>query len=229
MRRNGLNIQAVIRDFEAKRRFAKAQLDGHLTQARNLAILTPFQKTTRDRIASAVQPLANRVRAERLLIAKYSTWIAVLRYDLEREERDWTRNREVALQAAENTLRGSSPIGSKRLLGQGDEARTGTQAEDAGISHTGTGAEDQEEEEVLQDLRRHDRENEYDGGHDSEGTATSTSLGSTSNELPLLIRRTQPSGNALQTSEAPTASDAASRPGMRRHVSASSAVLGSFL
>ena len=92
----------------------EAQLSTHIDQARNLAILTPFQRTTREKIASTIPPLAARIRADRLQVARYSIYLSILARDHERDERDFARVRHVAIQAAAKSL--SDPKGVKGLL-----------------------------------------------------------------------------------------------------------------
>lgn len=80
------------------------RLATNLRIARNLAILTPFQKTTRDRIEAQLPELASQIRADRIQLAKLHLWITMLLKDQDRDQRDWARVRHVAMQAATQTL-----------------------------------------------------------------------------------------------------------------------------
>ncbi|WVF68224.1 hypothetical protein IAT40_002989 [Kwoniella sp. CBS 6097] len=80
-------------------------MSSSLLLARNIALLTPFQRSTRDRLASSIAPIAHRVRSDRLVIAKLKLWIRVLEHEGEREDREWKVVRHVALQAAARSLR----------------------------------------------------------------------------------------------------------------------------
>lgn len=85
-----------------------AQIEQRLTTnlriARNLAILTPFQKSTRDRIETALPDLAGQIRSDRVELSKLHLWITMLLKDQDRDQRDWARVRHVALQAAARSL-----------------------------------------------------------------------------------------------------------------------------
>ncbi|ORY20870.1 hypothetical protein BCR39DRAFT_554628 [Naematelia encephala] len=107
-------IMAQIQHFTSLVEPIRTQLSSNLRIARNLAILTPFQKTTRDRIAQAIPSIAQRIRADRLQLAKLELWTEILQTDLEREKRDWTSLRHVALQAAAKSLR--DPQGVKSVV-----------------------------------------------------------------------------------------------------------------
>ncbi|KAL1410011.1 hypothetical protein Q8F55_004013 [Vanrija albida] len=80
------------------------RLAANLRIARNLAILTPFQKTTRDRIEAQLPELATQIRTDRIQLAKLHLWITMLLKDQDRDQRDWARVRHVAMQAATQTL-----------------------------------------------------------------------------------------------------------------------------
>ena len=97
-------IQTRIKGYEAKVKAARATLRTNLCTARNLAILTPFHKVTRDRVAHAVGPLAQKIRQNRLEIARLQIWIDILRRDAVTEQREMARLRHVALQAAAKSL-----------------------------------------------------------------------------------------------------------------------------
>ncbi|KAK8850524.1 hypothetical protein IAR55_004442 [Kwoniella newhampshirensis] len=76
-----------------------------LLVVRNLALLTPFQKATRDRISTALPPIAHRIQSDRLWLSKFRLWIKVLEHEAEREDREWKIMRHVALQAAARSMR----------------------------------------------------------------------------------------------------------------------------
>ena len=80
------------------------ELDSELRVARNLAILTPFQRATRDRIQVAVAPLAKKIRTNRINLAKLICYRFVLLTDLAEEEREWEQAKRDALKAANKRL-----------------------------------------------------------------------------------------------------------------------------
>ena len=91
--------------MDADEKLVSQRLRAHIRTARNLAVLTPFQKSTRDRIAASIPPLAHRIRQDRLQIVKLQVYILILRQDHDLEQREWARLRHVALQAAAKSLR----------------------------------------------------------------------------------------------------------------------------
>ncbi|WVR08533.1 hypothetical protein IAU60_005588 [Kwoniella sp. DSM 27419] len=94
-----------LRRLRAEVEPLEAELKTSLLLTRNIALLTPFQKTTRDRLSSSLPPIAHRIRSDRLRLAKLKLWIRVLEHEGEREDREWKVVRHVALQAAARSLR----------------------------------------------------------------------------------------------------------------------------
>lgn len=97
-------IQAKIHDLDSKIMASQSQLDSDVRCVRNIAILTPFQKSTRSRLFSAIQGMAKRVALLRLELEKLKCYRAVLLSDLTSEGRTWHRSKQVALRAAKETL-----------------------------------------------------------------------------------------------------------------------------
>lgn len=98
-------IQAKIRDLDAKISAVQSQLDADLRLVRNVAILAPFQKATRDRLALALRNVMTRVMNARLEVARFDCHRNVLANDLEADLMDWQRTKTVAMRAAADTLR----------------------------------------------------------------------------------------------------------------------------
>lgn len=76
-----------IAETEAQLERAKSRLADEIRLARHFAILTPFLKSTRDRIEMSALPLADRIRALRLDVAKTEARCKILRLDLAAGER----------------------------------------------------------------------------------------------------------------------------------------------
>jgi hypothetical protein len=112
--RASADVKNHIKQLRSRLTEAEALLAAHIDQARNLAILTPFQRTTRDRIAATIPALASRIRADRLQVARHSIYLTILARDHERDERDFARIRHVAIQAAAKSL--SDPKGVQGVL-----------------------------------------------------------------------------------------------------------------
>lgn len=76
-----------IAETEVQLERATARLTDEIRLARHFAILTPFLKSTRDRIEMSALPLASRIRAHRLDVAKAQSRCQILRLDLAAGER----------------------------------------------------------------------------------------------------------------------------------------------
>ena len=97
-------IQSKVHDLRSKISVAQSQLDSDMRFIRNIAILTPFQRSTRDRLQIAVHGVAKRMMQVRLDIAKLICHREVLSNDLEAEGRYWHQAKKIALRAATETL-----------------------------------------------------------------------------------------------------------------------------
>ncbi|GAC96779.1 guanyl-nucleotide exchange factor [Pseudozyma hubeiensis SY62] len=76
-----------IAETEVQLERATSRLADEIRLARHFAILTPFLKSTRDRIEMSALPLATRIRALRLDVAKAQSRCNILRLDLAAGER----------------------------------------------------------------------------------------------------------------------------------------------
>ncbi len=59
-----------------------ASISENLRIARNLAVLTPFQKGGKERIDTSLRPLGDRIRHSQLELARLQAWICVLEADI---------------------------------------------------------------------------------------------------------------------------------------------------
>lgn len=97
-------LHLKIHELETEMTTAQAELDSKMQFIHHLAILTPFQRSTRDRIQTAMQSVSKKVEATRLSISKLACHREVLSADLAAEERDWSKVKRDALRAAQETL-----------------------------------------------------------------------------------------------------------------------------
>lgn len=74
--------RARLRDVQVQTERSRVALASEIRQVRNLAILTPLHKSTRNRIVAELQPLARRVKQLRLQIKKLECERDVLASDL---------------------------------------------------------------------------------------------------------------------------------------------------
>jgi hypothetical protein len=97
-------IRRKILDLESRISVQQAQLDSDMRFVRNISILTPFQRSTRDRLQAAIQNVAKRIMQVRLDLEKLTCHREVLANDLSAEEREWQRTKKIALCAATEKL-----------------------------------------------------------------------------------------------------------------------------
>ncbi|KAG8900921.1 hypothetical protein FRC00_010123 [Tulasnella sp. 408] len=100
-----LVIGAKIKELEAKLSSAQYSLDSDVRIARNFAVLTPFQRSTRDRLIPAIAPLAKRIRTMRMQVAMLTCHRDVLYADMAAEDREWRGTMDVALSAGAEFLK----------------------------------------------------------------------------------------------------------------------------
>ncbi|KAH9946772.1 hypothetical protein B0H21DRAFT_382038 [Amylocystis lapponica] len=108
-------VRTKLRDLEAKISLAQTQLEADLRLVRNLGVLTPFQRATRDRIHAAVQAAAKRIMLVRLDLEKLVCYRDVLADDLTAEERNWQWTRKIAMRAATEKLQSQQPQAIPRM------------------------------------------------------------------------------------------------------------------
>lgn len=87
-------VQAKLKEYEERIRSTRSQLDAEMRVVRNLALLTPFQRSTRNRLQLAVANLGKTVRQLRLEIVKTTCYRDVLTTDLASEEREKIRQKK---------------------------------------------------------------------------------------------------------------------------------------
>lgn len=97
-------VRGKINDLTSRLATAQSQLDADMRIVRNIAILTPFQQATRERLHAAVQVAARRIMLVRLEIAKLACHRQVLEDDLKHARREWRQTKAIALRAAINAI-----------------------------------------------------------------------------------------------------------------------------
>lgn len=97
-------LQCTISDLEDRICVAQPLLETKMHFARNIAVLTPFQRSTRDRLQDAVQNVAKQISQLRLEIARLICHRNVLLNDVAEEERGFKQAASIALNAAMDAL-----------------------------------------------------------------------------------------------------------------------------
>ena len=98
-------IENRIKEIESQLSETRSRLCLDLSLVRNIAILTPFQRTTRDRLHMTILNTAKRVSRLRLEEAKLVCHRDILTHDLSTADMNWQRTKETALNAAKEVLR----------------------------------------------------------------------------------------------------------------------------
>ncbi|PWN41950.1 PH-domain-containing protein [Ceraceosorus guamensis] len=75
-------LKPFIREVTEKLQEKRSELDDNLRLARHFAVLTPFQKVTRDRIEAAAVPLSQKIRELRLEVARHASRRDILLLEL---------------------------------------------------------------------------------------------------------------------------------------------------
>ena len=103
-------IQTKIHDLDLRITALRAQLDADSRCIRNIAALTPFQKSTRSRLLAAIQNMAKRVMQVRLDMERLTCHRFVLHRDLTSESWLWEHSKQFALRTAKETLQNKHMI-----------------------------------------------------------------------------------------------------------------------
>ncbi|KAG9038197.1 hypothetical protein FRB95_002637 [Tulasnella sp. JGI-2019a] len=98
-------IGQKLKELEERITSAQSALDPELRIACNLAVLTPFQASTRDRLVQAIPPLAKKITTLRMDMARLVCYRDVLYSDMVAEEREWHETVKVALHAGASFLK----------------------------------------------------------------------------------------------------------------------------
>ena len=98
-------IENRVKEIESQLSETRSQLRSDLLLVQNIAILTPFQRTTRDRLHMAILNTAKRVNRFRLEETKLLCHRDILTHDLLTADLNWQRAKETALNAAKEVLR----------------------------------------------------------------------------------------------------------------------------
>ncbi|KAF9270381.1 hypothetical protein L218DRAFT_888854 [Marasmius fiardii PR-910] len=114
-------ILSKMESLSAKTSALQTQLDSDMRLVRSIATLTPFQRTTRERLVATLQSVAKRVMQTRLDLTRSSCHRDVLFRDLVAEAQAWSRGTKMALRVATETLR-SQQQQQQRAVGHGDSS-----------------------------------------------------------------------------------------------------------
>jgi hypothetical protein len=98
------DIQSELKELDSKISSLQLQEESDLRLLRNVAILTPFQRATRERLGAVVLQTSKGIQTARLELAMRLCHREVLGNDLVAQEQEWCRTKKIALKAATDTL-----------------------------------------------------------------------------------------------------------------------------
>ena len=122
-------IQSKIRNLDSRITALRAQLDADSRCIRNIAVLTPFRKSTGSRLLAAMQNMAKRVMQVRLDMERLTCYRFVLHRDLTCESRLWEHSKQFALRSAKETLQSKYTIPRMTLSLHDDQLHDALAAE----------------------------------------------------------------------------------------------------
>ncbi|KAF8269365.1 hypothetical protein EI94DRAFT_1660214 [Lactarius quietus] len=98
------DIQSKLKELDMKISSLQVQEESDMRLLRNVAILTPFQRATRERLGTVVLQTSKGIQTVRLELAMRLCHREVLGHDLVAQEQEWRRTKKIALKAATDTL-----------------------------------------------------------------------------------------------------------------------------
>ena len=109
------NIQSKLEVLDSRISSLRLQEESDMRLLRNVTVLTPFQRATRDRLGAVVLQASKGIQTVRLELAMRLCHRDVLGSDLVAQEQEWCRTKKIALKAATETLHSQSEPTVSRL------------------------------------------------------------------------------------------------------------------
>lgn len=100
-----LVMQSKVESLQEDIAKVQSSIESDMRLVRNIALLTPFQKTSRDHLHTTLEVVGKRVAQFRIDLVKLLCYHDTLCRDLSSEVRSWGEANRIAFQAAEQTLR----------------------------------------------------------------------------------------------------------------------------
>lgn len=97
-------MQSKIESLQEGIAKTQSRIDSDMRLARGIALLTPFQKTSRDHLLTTLEVVGKRVAQLRIDLVKLLCYHDTLCRDLNSEVRSWGEAKRIAFQAAKQTL-----------------------------------------------------------------------------------------------------------------------------
>ena len=97
-------MQSKVESLQEAIAQTQSRLDSDMRLVRSIALLTPFQKTSRDHLLTTLEVIGKRVAQLRIDLVKLLCYHDTLCRDLSSEVRLWGEAKRIAFQAAKQTL-----------------------------------------------------------------------------------------------------------------------------
>ncbi|KAH9064153.1 hypothetical protein EDB87DRAFT_1804426 [Lactarius vividus] len=121
------DIRSKLKELDSKITSLQLQEESDMRLLRNVAVLTPFQRATRERLGAVVLQTSKGIQTVRLELAMQLCHKEVLGNDLVAQEEEWHRTKKIALKAATDTLQSRREPSIPRMQPPRiDEPTTGT-------------------------------------------------------------------------------------------------------
>jgi hypothetical protein len=98
------DIQSKLKELDSRISSLQLQEESDLRLLRNVAVLTPFQRGTRERLGAIVLQTSKGIQTARLELTMRLCHREVLGNDLVAQEQEWCRTKKIAMKAATDTL-----------------------------------------------------------------------------------------------------------------------------
>ena len=100
------DIRSRLKELDSKISSLQLQEESDMRLLRNVAVLTPFQRATRERLGAVVLQTSKGIQTTRLELTMRLCHREVLGNDLVAQEQEWRQTKQIALKAATDTLHG---------------------------------------------------------------------------------------------------------------------------
>lgn len=97
-------VQSKVESLQDDIAKAQSRIESDLQLVRNIGLLTPFQKTSRDHLRTKLEVVGKRVAQHRINLVKLLCYHDTLCRDLSSEVRSWGEAKRIAFQAAKQTI-----------------------------------------------------------------------------------------------------------------------------
>jgi hypothetical protein len=110
------DIRSKLAELDSQIPTLQLQEGAQIRLLRNIAVLTPFQRATRERLGAAILQASKGIQRSRLELGMRLCHKEVLSNDLIAQEQEWCRTKKIALKAATDALQSRREPSIPRIL-----------------------------------------------------------------------------------------------------------------